>query len=244
MDRSRRELRRIAQSTVDAGNVRTISKTSWFVRSHATHRLGLALMLAVVAFIAQPDSVSWHTRLVASWDLGSLIYLGLTWALIALSDAEATRDHALSQDLSGFLIFLFVVSASCASIVAIGFVVGTIKDLPFWSRAWHLTLTVVALISSWVLIQTVFAFHYARSYYADENRSPSAARELSFPGNRDPDYLDFAYYAFVIGMTSQTSDVAVTSHRMRRLTLIQGVLAFIFNIAILALSINILASVI
>jgi uncharacterized membrane protein len=224
--------------------VRTIGKTSWVVRIRATQRLGLALMLAAAAFAAQPDSVSWHTRAVASWDLGSLIYLGLAWGLIACSDAETTRDHALSQDLSGYLIFLFVVSASCASIVAIGFVVGTIKDLPFWSRAWHLTLTVAALISSWVLIQTVFAFHYARSYYVGENRSQSPIPELNFPGNRDPDYLDFAYYSFVVGMTSQVSDVAVTSPRMRRLTLIQSVLAFIFNIAILALSINILASVI
>ena len=224
--------------------MRTIGKTSWVVRIGATQRLGLALMLAAVAFIAQPDSVAWHTRAVASWDFGSLIYLGLAWGLITLSDAETTRDHALSQDLSGYLIFLFVVSASCVSIVAIGFVVGTIKDLPFWSRAWHLTLTVAALISSWVLIQTVFAFHYARSYYVGENRSQSAIPELNFPGGRDPDYLDFAYYAFVVGMTSQVSDVAVTSPRMRRLTLIQSVLAFIFNIAILALSINILASVI
>lgn len=207
-------------------------------------RLALALVLAVVAFIAQPDSVSWHTRAVASWDLGTLTYLGLAWALIACSDAETTRDHASSQDQSGYLIFLFVVGASCASIVAIGFVVGTIRDLAFWPRAWHLTLTVAALISSWVLIQTVFAFHYARSYYADGNRSRSAVPALRFPGNRDPDYLDFAYYAFVVGMTSQVSDVAVTSRQMRQLTLIHSALAFIFNIAVLALSINIIASVI
>jgi len=159
-------------------------------------------------------------------------------------DGRVTRDHALSQDQSGFFIFLSVVGAACASIVAIGFVVGTIRDLPFWARAWHLTLTIAALVSSWRLIQTVFAFHYAHRFYAGPHGEPAATAALLFPGGREPDYLDFAYYAFVIGMTSQVSDVAVASRSMRRLTLTHGVLAFLFNIAVLALSINIIASVI
>jgi uncharacterized membrane protein len=166
----------------------------------------------------------------------------LAWWLIARADASMTRDHALGQDQSGYVIFLFVVGAACASIVAIGFVVSTIKELAFWSRAWHLTLTIDALISSWLLIQTVFAFHYARRYYAIVRRQRTTPAELLFPGGREPDYLDFAYYSFVVGMTSQVSDVAVTSRQMRQLTLIHGALAFVFNIAVLALSINIIAS--
>jgi uncharacterized membrane protein len=149
----------------------------------------------------------------------------------------------LSQDQSVYVIFLFVVVASCASIIAIGFVVGTIRDLPFWSRAWHFAMTVAALVSSWLLIQTVFAFHYAHRYYAGAD-GESPARRLLFPGGRDPDYADFAYYSFVVGMTSQVSDVAVASRSIRRLTMIHGILAFMFNIAVLALSINIFASVV
>jgi uncharacterized membrane protein len=216
----------------------------WIIRIGAMQRLAVVLTIAVAAFLAQSDSISWHTRAVVSWDLGALVYLWLAWWLIACADASMTRSHALGQDQSGYLIFLFVVGAACASIVAIGFVVGTIKELAFWSRAWHLTLTIAALISSWLLIQTVFAFHYARRYYAILHRERKAPPELLFPGNREPDYLDFAYYSFVVGMTSQVSDVAVTSRQMRRLTLIHGALAFIFNIAVLALSINIIASVI
>jgi uncharacterized membrane protein len=216
----------------------------WIVRIGAMQRLAVVLAVAVVAFLAQPDSISWHTRAVVSWNLGALVYLCLAWWLIARSDAKMTRDHALGQDQSGYVIFLFVVGAACASIVAIGFVVSTIKELAFWSRAWHLTLTIGALILSWLLIHTVFAFHYARRYYAILRRERTTPLELRFPGNREPDYLDFAYYSFVIGMTSQVSDVAVTSRQMRRLTLIHGVLAFVFNIAVLALSINIIGSVI
>jgi uncharacterized membrane protein len=217
---------------------------AWIVRVGAMQRLAVVLTVAVAAFLAQPDSVSWHTRAVASWDIGVLVYLGLAWWLIARADAGMTRDHALGQDQSGYVIFLFVVGAACASIVAIGFVLSTIRELAFWSRAWHLALTILALISSWLLIQTVFAFHYARRYYAELHRERATPPELLFPGDREPDYLDFAYYSFVVGMTSQVSDVAVTSRQMRRLTLIHGALAFIFNIAVLALSINIIASVI
>jgi uncharacterized membrane protein len=216
----------------------------WIVRFGAMQRLGTALGVAIVAFLAQPDSVSWHTRLVASWDVGALAYLGLAWTLIAKADAGTTRSHALSQDQSGYIIFLLVVGASCASIVAIGFVVGTIRDLPFWTRAWHLAMTVAALASSWLLIQTVFAFHYAHRFYAGPHGEAAAAAPLIFPGGRAPDYADFAYYSFVVGMTSQVSDVAIASRTMRRLTLTHAILAFLFNIAVLALSINIIASVV
>jgi uncharacterized membrane protein len=207
-------------------------------------RLAAALVVAGAALLLQPGSISWHTRAVASWDLGALAYLGLAWVLMARTDARIARDHALGQDQSGYAIFLFVVGAACASIIAIGFVAATIRDLPLGARAWHLALTITALVSSWLLIQTVFAFHYAHRYYAHPQDDPAAKAPLRFPGGREPDYLDFAYYSFVVGMTSQVSDVEVASRSMRRLTMIHGVLAFIFNIAVLALSINIIASVI
>ena len=100
------------------------------------------------------------------------------------------------------------------------------------------------MVSSWLLIQTVFAFHYAHRYYVGPHGESAAAAPLVFPGGREPDYMDFAYYSFVVGRTSQVSDVAVASRPMRRLTLIHAILAFLFNIAVLALSINIIASVV
>ena len=213
-------------------------------RIHAVQRLAAALAVAVVAALVQPAWIPAPTRALVSWDLGVLVYLGLAWTLVARSDAQATRDHALAQDQSGFIIFLLIVGAGCAGIVAIGFLVSTFKALSSWPRTWHLALSAVALAGAWLLIQTVFAFHYARSYYGARHREPAAPAELSFPGGREPDYLDFAYYSFVVGMTSQVSDVAIASRRMRRLTLVHGVLSFLFNIAILALAINIVAGAI
>jgi uncharacterized membrane protein len=210
-------------------------------RIHAVQRLGASLGVAAAAVLVQPDWIPASTRALVAWDLGVLVYLGLAWTLVAQADARATREHSLAQDQSGFLVFLLVVGAGCAGIVAIGFLASAIKGLSFWPRTGHLALSILALISSWLLIQTVFALHYARRYYGARPRDPSVPAELVFPGGRDPDYLDFVYYSFVVGMTSQVSDVAIASRRMRRLTLIHGVLSFMFNIAILALAINIIA---
>jgi uncharacterized membrane protein len=214
----------------------------WIDRLGAKQRLAAALAIAIAVYAMVPESVSWYTRLVASWDAGTLVYLGIAWTIIRRADARSTRAHALAQDTSGYIIFLFVLGAACASVVAIGFVVATIKGLAFWPKAWHLALTIAALMSSWLLIQTVFGFHYARRYYRDEKQQHPRSGGLAFPGGGDPDYMDFAYYSFVVGMTSQVSDVQVLSPTMRRMTLVHGVLAFIFNIAVLALSINTIAS--
>jgi uncharacterized membrane protein len=217
---------------------------AWIDSLGAMGRVTVALAIGIVVYVAGPEAVSWDTRLIMGWDAATLVYLALAWTLISFSNAKSTRAHVLAQDTSVVLIFLFVLGAACASVVAIAYVVGTIKDLEAWQKAARLALTVVALTSSWVLIQTIFAFHYARRYYHDEMHGRAQAGGLAFPGGSAPDYMDFAYYSFVVGMTSQVSDVQVLSPRMRRLTLVHGVLSFIFNIAVLALSINIIASAI
>jgi uncharacterized membrane protein len=215
-------------------------------RIQAAQRLAAALGVAAIAALAQPASLPLAVRTLVAWDVGVITYLGLAWALIARADARQTRAHALAhaEDQSAFIIFLLIVGAACAGIVAIGFLAGPLKDLPFWPRAGRLALSIVALMSSWLLIQTVFALRYASRYYAASRRDAGVPGGLVFPGDREPDYLDFAYYSFVVGMTSQVSDISVASRGMRRLTLIHGVLSFMFNMAILALSINIIAGVI
>jgi uncharacterized membrane protein len=164
--------------------------------------------------------------------------------VIARTDETLTRLRVQRYDPSGYIIFILVIAAASVSFVAIGFLVGDIKDLPFWPRAARLTLSVTALLLSWLLIHTVFAFHYARLYYSLPDGRDEHHGGLRFPDDDEPDYLDFAYYSFVVGMTSQVSDVAVLSRPMRRLTMIHGVLSFIYNIAILAMSINIIGGVI
>jgi len=212
-------------------------------RLEVGYRLAVCVGIGMATLFATPQSIPFSTRVLLSWDAGALLYLALAWYVVARADPTLTRLRVRTQDQSGYVIFLLVVTAACMSIVAIGFLVGNLRDLPFWPRAWHVTLSIVALTLSWLLIQTLFAFHYARRYYSHRRDPEAEPHGLQFPGGEAPDYLDFMYYAFVVGMTSQVSDVAITKPHMRRLTLIHGILAFVFNIGILAMSINILGSV-
>ena len=118
--------------------------------------------------------------------------------------------------------------------------IGGAKGLGRKALTEHLLLAATTVVSSWCLIHTVFAMHYAHGYYHDEDEGPgfSSAGGLEFPNEKEPDFLDFAYFSFVIGMTCQVSDVQVSSKGMRRLALLHGLLSFLFNTVILALSIN------
>jgi uncharacterized membrane protein len=222
----------------------TNPKLPWVVGLNASKRVLLAATIGVVVFAATQPWLALHTRLLIGWSGGTLTYLGLAWSAVGRADATMTRVRAQLYDPSGFVIFLLVVVAATASIVAIGFLVGDAKALPLPARAGHLSLSIVALLLSWLLIHTLFAFHYARWYYWREHPSKDHIRGLRFPGDKEPDYLDFVYYSFVVGMTSQVSDVAVVARHMRRITLIHSILSFVFNIAILAMSINIIGGVI
>ena len=202
------------------------------------------VVVGCLTFLALEPWLPVRMRALVAWSAAALAYLGLAWLTVAHANPEMTRVRAQTQDTSGYVIFLLVVTAASASLVAIGFLSGNLKDQAFWLRALHLTLSVLALLLSWLLIQTLFAFHYARRYYSRHVGGTELRRGLKFPGDKEPDYLDFAYYSFVVGMTSQVSDVAVMTRHMRRLTLVHGVLSFVFNIAILSMSINIIGGLI
>ena len=101
------------------------------------------------------------------------------------------------------------------------------------------------IIGSWLLVHTIFAMHYAHEYYQDhQTQSECKAGGLAFPEDIEPDYWDFLYFSFVIGMTSQVSDIQITSRSMRRLSLLHSILSFFINTAIVAMSINIIAGLI
>jgi uncharacterized membrane protein len=107
----------------------------------------------------------------------------------------------------------------------------------------HVAMAITTVVTSWGLIHTMFALRYAHIFYLrnDERTDARGGSGLKFPGESEPDYLDFAYFSFVLGMTCQVSDVQITSRRIRRLALVHGALAFVFNTAILALSINLVS---
>jgi uncharacterized membrane protein len=220
-----------------------MKKKPFVLRLSATQRLIGSLAAALAAFAVQAQLFGSGSRFLVSWDVGATVYLLLAWGLIARADASETRLHARSQDVAAYVIFIVVLVSAFASIAAITFLLEGAKELPRWSKTLHVALSVAGVLTSWLLIHTLYTFHYARWFYAAGDDQPER-RGLDFPGRGNPNYFDFAYYSFVVGMTSQVSDVSINAHHMRRVTLLHSVLSFIFNIAVLALSVNIIVSVI
>ena len=215
------------------------------MRKHLSETTGpqrlLVGLVAGLAGAALPLPLVWQFRGLLGWSLGVGVYLALAWWLCERFDARRTRERAQAQDEPSVVLFLLMLLATLACVAAIVVMMQQGKDLSGFARTLHIAVSVVALIASWLFIQTIFAFRYAHRYYQEEMLNEPDGPGLKFPGGLDPDYFDFLYYAHVVGMTSQVSDVQVTSREMRRLTLVHSVLSFGFNMLVLALSINVVA---
>ena len=188
-----------------------------------------------------PAPVGWQFRGLMGWSTGVLVYLLLAWWLCVKFDAKRTRERSQAQDEPSVILLLVLLLATLACVVAITLLMQESQKLTGLQRALHIGLAMGSLALSWLFIQTIFAFRYAHRYYQEEKRREPDGAGLKFPGNLDPDYFDFLYYSHVVGMTSQVSDVQVTSREMRRLTLGHSVLSFAFNMLVVAMGINVVA---
>ena len=207
-----------------------------FVRLHAKLVIGALVGLIIVALA--PFTLL-TTRLLAGWDIGVALYLLLIHYTMARCDVARIRRRAAEQDEGAFVILLLTMTATFASLIAIVFALGGSKQAPHEQAAVLITLTIGTILLSWFFVHTIFALHYAHEYYGE--RRDGIIGGLNFPGDDDPDYWDFFYFSLVIGMTSQVSDVAITSRGIRRVATMHGVLSFFFNVAVLALTINIVS---
>ena len=176
------------------------------------------------------------------WCAGLAVYLALAWWLCWALDADRTRARAQAQDEPSVVLVLVLLLANAACVVAITVLMQQSRDQSGLDRAFYVGLSAVALVASWFFIQTIFSFHYAHRYYFEEKQLEPDGPGLKFPGGQAPDYFDFLYFSHVVGMTSQVADVQITSREMRHIALVHSVLAFGFNMLILALSINVIAS--
>ena len=198
----------------------------------------LAVGIVVAAVCALVTEWPFATRVLTGWDIAVALYLGLAFHMIVTADAQQIQEHAAQQDEGQLTILTCTVAAAVASVGAIFVVLGTTGGTP--RPRSPLILAGFTILLSWAFIHTIFALHYAHEYY-----DQTAGRGMSFPGDDPrPDYLDFVYFSFVIGMTSQVSDVAITSKLIRRTATAHGIVSFLFNAALLALTVNIAASAI
>ncbi|MEI8234898.1 MAG: DUF1345 domain-containing protein [Verrucomicrobiota bacterium] len=213
----------------------------------AHHRLFFATGVAAATALATQGRFHLALQLVITWNAFAASVLALAWARILTGKASESLKTAKLQDSSRVTIFLFVLATACASLFAVGYFLGTAHRHQGGPLLGRIALGFCTVVGSWSLIHTLFALHYAHGYYREGNGGPAAARHtggLLFPHEPMPDYLDFAYFSFVIGMTCQVSDIQITGRGLRALALLHGLLSFGFNTIILALCINILSGLV
>jgi uncharacterized membrane protein len=210
-----------------------IAKAHW--------RLVLAAAVLCAAAVALPVDGR-VTRLLCAWDIAVTLFLGLAIQLMRRATVSQIRARSALEDEGRGGILLLTVGAAVTSLGAIVAELGLPQEVGSAHHSDRLLLTMVTILLSWFFIHTIFAFHYAHEFYDERGAQRDAA--LMFPGGEDPDYWDFAYFSFVIGMTSQVSDVEIASKTMRRAATAHSITSFLFNIALLSLMINIAASAI
>ncbi len=216
-----------------------LQKHSAFLRVvHARPRLFIAAAVAIACAGLLPLSVARHpiTRALIAWNAGTCLHVVLAAVMMTRSTEQHMRRRALLQDDGQFAILVLVIVASVASLVAIAGQLNMVKQVQGTVRYLHVALAGLTVVSSWAFIQVMFALHYAHDYYAATGRGEPAP--LQFPGNEQPIYGDFFYFAAVIGTSGQTADVSLASSAMRRIGAAHCILAYLFNTTVLALLIN------
>lgn len=210
----------------------------------AKNRLLVSLVLGVVTYFAlQPilTGSGWAVRLIAGWNAGALTLLALAWAIIWECDQERTRRRAATEDPGRNAVWAIVLGASTLSLFSSAYVLRRASTLAPRYEALLVILCLAAVVIAWCLTHTAYTLRYAHLYYRDDDDDGTGNGGLTFPGDTQPDYFDFAYFAFTVGMCFQVSDVAITSSVIRRAVLVHSVLAFAYNTAILALAMNLVA---
>ena len=204
----------------------------------ARPRLTIAAIIGSALLFMLPDSWRQPTRLIVAWDSSTGLYLILAAWMMVKSNTEKISLRAASQDEGRMLILTLTIVAALTSLAAIVAELTTAKGLNGHSQWQHIALAGLTVFLSWTFMQTMFALHYAHEFYMQ--RGGEFAEGLEFPGhNHKPDYWDFVYYSFVIGTSTATADVNITSGIMRKTTTLHCVVSFFFNTTILALTVNI-----
>jgi uncharacterized membrane protein len=190
---------------------------------------GLAVTLILLA-------MPWRmpTRMLVGWDSGVALYLALIFWVMARSPIDLIRQRACVEDEGAISLLVLTTASALASLAAV------ISELGHAPGAYRVALGVVTILLSWGFMNVIFALHYAHEFYGEGRDDRNGG--LDFPGSADPDYWDFLYYSLVVAMTAQVSDVQITGKTMRRLTTVHGVVSFFFNVTVLALTVNIVSS--
>jgi uncharacterized membrane protein len=212
-------------------------RESWLHRNfhaarHRPHFSTAAALFIVLAATTIGGGFGLARGMLIAFDVSAGIFLATIVHMFALSPVDSIRARVAKQDAGRWGVLWSSVAVSAVAVVSLG------VEL----RASHaggtaaIVLAAVSIVLSWCFLNTMFGLNYAHEYYMR-----ASDKALQFPGDAQPDYWDFMYFAFVLGMTFQVSDVQITRRRVRRIALVHGIVAFFFDVFILALSVNVVA---
>jgi uncharacterized membrane protein len=210
-------------------------------RLHARLLISIAVGMAVTIGLSMTD---WDmaTKLLLGWDIGVALYLALAYQLAVTCGIDEIRRRAAEDDEGAFALLILTGLSGLAIMGAIVAELGIAKVSGQPRSGYGIAIAMVTIFVSWSFVHTIFALHYAHEYYGE--RGDKAIGGLTFPGRQPPDYWDFVYFSLVIAMTSQVSDVVITSKVIRRVVAVHGALAFFFNVSVIALTVNIISNLI
>lgn len=191
------------------------------------------LAIALMVFAGLVGALGWARAAMIGFDAGALIFL-LSCAPLLGRETDAMRAAAAANDANRVLLLAITGVVSTAILIAIGYELGSRSSL----GGTGIALIIVTLLLAWLFSNMIYALHYAHLYYSRADRKDAGG--IDFPSDDDPDYWDFIYFAFTLGMTFQTSDVGITARHIRRVVIFHCFAAFVFNIGVLAFTINVL----
>jgi len=209
-------------------------------------RLVSSFLLGILTCLLLPSWLDLSSRLLIGWNVAIFLYLILVGIMMVRSTHETMRQRARQLDEGRHAVLLLAVAAALGSLVAIVFELYNLRQASPDIVALHVGLALSTIISAWSFVHVIFTEHYAHGFYRDLDKAGDPADDdkgkgLRFPGQPRPDYLDFLYFSFTIGVANQTADTDVVSRTMRVLVLIHSVISYFFNTIILAITINIAA---
>jgi uncharacterized membrane protein len=200
-----------------------------------------AMAVAAATYLLTIPTLRDPVRTTLAWDVFDLVFLVLATVMMVRAAPADMPAQACAQEEGEWSIFTIVVLGVTVSFLALVGEFSGVKDKDQLTRDLTVILVVATLLLSWLTMQVVFALRYAHEYYT-ATTGQVVDKGLEFPSEEEPDYWDFVYFAFVLGMTFQVSDVQITSRKLRRLATAHGMLGFLFNTIIVALTVNLAAN--
>jgi len=214
----------------------------WVSATSGYQKLLISLFVATISFAATNlFTISSSTRLIICWDVFAITMITLSWFLFFRTTAQQQPEIVKRQDDDIRVTFAIVLTAICTSLIGTVLLIINTHESVF-EKELRTIVTLTAITVSWILLHTIFTIRYAHLYH-NHDKKLAGNHGIDFPNAEQPDYIDFAYFSFVIGMTFQVSDVTVSSKTVRRYVLLHSLISFVFNTIIVALTVNTIASI-